>query len=486
MPISAVGDSAGDGATGTLAAFTVEATTADLPDHVRERALHLLIDTVGCGLAGAPTEMGIASTRWVDSLATPPVSTVLGSGVRAMPAFAACANARMVGTLDADEILPCDRQVSHHGAATLAVALALGEQEGLSGRELLTTFAVGYEVGARVSMAMVPPERGAGLRGGWGPGGTVASALTAARVLGLDGGLAAHAVGLAGMHIDGPTLQWAEMERAPMIKSADGGWHAMTGVLCAQMAAHGITGYDRILDGPNGLWRVLGYASCDEEALLGDLGGDWRLLHASFKWWPCQYWMQQALTAFARVRQDHDLGPDDIAQVTIRTNSRSFGRRFHEQSPHGEVERSFSFPHAIAMMLLDVAPGPRWTDDDLADDPVVVALRQRVTVELHPDAGDYRAHLTDSIVRRMPAGVLVHTTGGDTLDLDVVHAMGNPWDDTTRPSLDDLLAKFRVMTERVGRGPGWSRQVDELVDLLVHLDDVGNVADLAALLVPRD
>lgn len=121
----------------------------EMPQAVRDRVSQLITDAVGCALgaaqAGVPGGTGI-----MEAFGAGDEATVLGTGQRVPAVTAAFANAALIRALAWDD--------HHHeagvnpSAAVLAPALAVAEQQGASGADLLTACAAGYEVAIRLGV----------------------------------------------------------------------------------------------------------------------------------------------------------------------------------------------------------------------------------------------------------------------------------------------------------------------------------------------
>ena len=480
-----IGSAPDAGGTAALATFAAAVDGRALPEAVRDQARRLLLDTVGCALGGHATEAGRLAVRWATAGggAGPAAggdgpAAVLGTSRRLTPMLAAYANGRLAAVLDADETWPSARQTAHLAAASVTAALATVEARDGSGADLLAAIVAGYEVGARISDALIPSTDTAGpLRAGWGPGSPLGATAAASRGLGLVAAITAQALGIAGTHADAPPLQWPSEQPAPMAKSADAGWHAMSAVAAAEMAALGLTGYPRVLDGDDGLWRALGYAGWDGAALLDGLGRQWRILDAAFKRWPCQYWMHPPLTALHVLLAAHRPDVAAIDRIVLETNPKSAGARFRDPEPLGEIDRAFSLPHAAAMITLGVPPGPRWLADDVAKEPAVRRLRAQIEVRLHQDAGRLAEWVVDHGFRDLPARATVHLADGRVLAADVRHGLGAPWSDETRLSDADLEQKAHELAGR-SAGPGLEQAIAWIHDAA----DEPRVRDLTRIL----
>lgn len=475
-----------------LSRFAAALRYEDLPAEVVDHVRRLLLDTLGCALGGSQTELGTIATRFAGLEQSAGVGC---ASIAAMPDLASArvaaeANGRLAGCMDADDTFPSAGQTSHHGASTVAAALAIAEQEGASGPELIAAVAAGYEVAARFGVSVPVHEQApgttqtSGFRVGGGPAGVLGPAVAAARLLGLDAGQTEHALGIVGAHVDAAPLKWFEGRVAPMVKSMDLGWSAAAGLSAASLAGLGMTGYENVLDGPFGLWRVLGYESFDFEGAKADVGTRWHLLDSAFKLFPCQYWMQSALRAFAEILRQQALEPEEIESVLLRANRRSSSPRFHDQHPEGSITCEFNYPHAVAMLALGVPPGPRWLDSAAQQEPRVQALREKVSVEIDPRTERIADLITDGTIRNMPASARVQARG-ETYEHSVDAGLGGPWSPETR--LDDkaLVTKLTSMVEPLAaKEPAWLGRAQPLVELLDRLPDLDDVRDLGALLRP--
>jgi 2-methylcitrate dehydratase PrpD len=445
------------GPTATLAAFAADLDPASLPPATLHAAKRLVIDWLGCRAGGRRAAAGRLALAWANGAAAPSVpGSASGGSPRTAdsrplarpdaPLLAAYADGRLAAVLDADETYPSARQASHLAAASVAAALAIGAAEHRSGAEFLAAVVAGYEVGGRISDAMMPaPGAGStGLRAGWGPGSVLGATAAGGRAQGLDAGQLAHALGIAATHVGPPPLAWTSVRPAPMAKSADAGWHALAAVAAVQQARLGLTGYDAILDGPDGLWRALGYGGSDDDALVDGLGSSWRIDEAAFKRWPVQYWMQPAITALAEVLGAGPVDPAAIESIVLAVNDKCRSAKFVDPEPPGEVDRAFSLPHAAAMLVLGIPAGPAWSDDAVADREDVRRLRRLVRVERHPEAGSIDSWVVDHRYRELPASATVIVAGA-TATAEVRAGLGSPWSDATRLSDADLIAKARAL-----------------------------------------
>ncbi|CAB5300853.1 MmgE/PrpD family protein [Burkholderia multivorans] len=447
--------------TRTLADFVVDTRFDDLPAPVVAECKRLLLDTLGCALGAIDTESGQIALRYAAQLGGNSSASVLGGTRRTSATVAAYTNARLANVLDADDTFPTS---THFGNATVFSSLALAESLASSGRELLAAIAVGFDVGARIGSWMGAPmqiENGKVI--GWnelgGPAATITWAAigASAHIADLDADQAQHAFGIGGSNCPLPTLRkWASSIIQPMYKYADAGWCAEIGVSSALLAKLGSTGFLNILDGDDAFWKFYGSPGHDDKALLNGLGSDWHILNTTYKPWPCCRWIHHPLTAFTRLRQRHNLHPDEIERVVVRANPFALTPIFLEQQPKDALSAEFSHAHALAAAAFDIPAGPRWYARETMDDPAIANFRSRVTVVPEPRSANIAEWMTGGQWRGVPGGVDVHVRG-EILSETADYSLGDPWDNSTVFSDDAIRGKFETMigldADRKGDSP---------------------------------
>lgn len=463
-----------------LADFTVTSCYDNLPANVVAETKRLFLDTVGCALGAVQTESGRIALEFVAANGGAPVATVLGLPARSSAANAAYANARLANVLDADDTFPTG---THFANAAIFSALALAEQFGKSGRELIAAIAVGFDVGARIGSWMgAPIQVRDGRVTGWAELGGPAATITwaglgaAVQIAGLTLDEACHAFGIGGANCPLPSLRkWTESVHLPMHKYADAGWCAQTGVTAALLAKLGSTGFQGILDGERAFWKFYGAPSHDDEVLLRGLGGDWQILNTTYKPWPSCRWTQYPLTAFNRLRAKHRFGADDIEKIVVRANPFALSPRFTTIHPSNPIGAEFSHAHVLAVAAYDVPPGPLWHAQETIDAAHIRRFRERVSVTPEPSAANLAQWMQGGQFRRIPSGIDVHV-GGDVLRETVDMAWGDPWSAETLFTDEALRAKFRGM---LGDN---DTTADAIIACVNQLETLDSLTPLAALL----
>ena len=466
-----------------LARFCVETKYDDLPSQVREAAKTLVFDTVGCAIGAIATAPGRAVSALAD-LQGMGRATVLGTGQKTGPLAAAYANGRLGNILDIDE---CYMFQGHHAQATLSAGLALCEQTGKGGRDLLTAFSVGFEVGIRLGNYFRPAlnTNKTGAVTGWtglvGPGqGVYAACAAAASILELTVEQTAHALALCPqymVHRDW-SRQWGRDLELGTIKYADTGWNAQAGMMAALAARSGITGMQAVFD-TRRFDAVFPAIDFDPDALVADLGSHWSVQNTSFKFWPCCRWIHYPLTSLERLVSEHRLKQRDIIRIELSSFPMIPYPRFaSDRDPANLVAATFSFAHAAAMVVLGVPPGPAWFSNHALEGEAAHRMRQKVVLSDDDRGRDPAAWGLQEGVLRIPSAARIQV-GDRVLERTDHYALGDPWEGAPRFGETELTKKFRCLTLAASPGSGlWHGKVSRLMEVLFDLAAVERLSDL--------
>lgn len=444
-----------------LAEFYAGLELSHVPAEIRKEALRVLLDTVGCALGGARGPVGKVCQTSARAFGTADAASAVGIREKVPVLAAAYVNARTANAMDFDETYPVG---AHFGAAAFAGALAVAERHGADAETFLAGLIAGYELGARVATAigpMVTQKRPGefGYPDVWGAGGPVimAAAGAAARARKLDPETSQQAYGLAASLTPIPTGQrWSSATSLPNCKYVDSGWCTHAGVFAVELASNGGTGYSDLFDDDLGFFAMVGAPQAERGRLLQGLGEHWNLSDVTYKRWPSCRWTHYPLTALARILADRRINPVQVERVEVLTNPLAFSERFCKSAPRDYVERQYSLPHLVSVMLHDV-PAEKWLDDDIAAREDVAALRERVTCHLHPRSAQLDRRLESGLLTRIPGGIRLYT-GGHEIEAHSDLALGDPWSADTRLDDHSLAEKFRRLAGALD---------DELAEILM-------------------
>jgi 2-methylcitrate dehydratase PrpD len=466
-------------ATGVLAAYVSGLSLEAVPRHVRQEAKRLVLDTLGCLIAGVDCEIGSIAGTMAPWFGVQPQATIAGTQARGSLLGAIYANARTANALDLDETFPVG---AHFGSAGVVVALALAEELGLSGSDMLLSTIAGYEFAGRVAsyigpVANVEGGRVVGFPDVWGVAVPVvmAAAAATAKARGYSASLFRQAVGLAGSNAPLPVgAQWSGAIDLPNCKYCDAGWCAVTGTVAALSAQQGSRGFTELLDGDRGIARMYGVTKADPSLLTAGLDQRFMLEDITYKPWPSCRFTHYALTALADLLDRQPVAIESVREVVVETGPLAASLRFTNPEPATFSSQQFSYPHMIAMMLLNVPPGPAWFDPRHGSDPAVRALKAKTRIVQHPRASRFAEAFVHNQIRTMPGGITIVTTDG-VFRAESDYARGDPWSPSTRFGDAEIEGKFLALV------PGEAGA--ELANAVMNLEYESSVSRITAALV---
>jgi 2-methylcitrate dehydratase PrpD len=454
--------------TGELSDFFAALTSEALPQHVRNHAMFLVLDAVGCGLVGATTEEAEVLRRTATAMAGGGIgeTRLWGTNQTAPLPLAVMANSVAVHTREIDDF----SLAYHAGSVVVPAAIGVAASVRASGAELIAAVAAGYEISFRIAQGGAAD----GLPGflpfkkkGWhstslfGPFG---AAVAAAKLLKLDARGLQSAIGIAGSMAAGT---WAFIDQGNTVKRVHPGLASKNGVVAAYLAREGITGPGRILEADWG-----GFYSTHLQGdptypnhVTGGLGEDWQILHAGFKPYASCRRIHSSLDALFEVIRKHGLTADEVLSITV--HGHALHKRQLSKFPVATVlEAQFSLPYTLAAALTHRSGGLDLYRLDALDQPDVTRLARTVRVELDPDlpeTGEPRLELA------LNDGTILNET---------VHVpKGHPKNPLT---VDELWTKFRT---NAGLVYG-ERNTAALVKALGNLAELPDASVLNTLLGP--
>jgi len=369
--------------TSDLAAFAHDMKLADVPAEARHEALRILIDCLGCGVAGLVAPGTRIAIDLVKDERGPLQANVISVGPVSL-APAVYANAGAINSLDFDVYGP----EAHLSPVVVAAALAAGDAVDASGADVFAAMAAGLEVGGRIGAAL--RRVGSGGRSGTGEmeatrgqGNLVfGAAVAAGRLLGLTGDQMHHALGIAGYSATVPTMtKFLASRNLPMTKYDHLALAAQNGVQAALLAMRGFTGDLEVLEGEEiGFWRFAGAPGCDWDAFTGGLGDHWVLPEVTYKYYPAVLYTNSIIYEAERLVREHGLKPDEIDRIEVRSaRTRAGATRPH---PRHYLEAWGNSAYTISCGVLGVRPLRSWEEPKTFDRPDIGAMMKKI--ELKP------------------------------------------------------------------------------------------------------
>jgi 2-methylcitrate dehydratase PrpD len=455
-------------ATRQLAEFVASTSLSHMPDEVIDRAKYFVLDYLGVALRGSLVDSSAAVRAFADRFAPPGHATIIGGDQGTHPAYAALANGAAAHCLEMDDTH--QEGSIHLGAPVISALMAASEMQPASGGEFLTAVVLGYEVAARLAMAVGPEAH---YRRGFHPTGTCGTfgaAAAVARLWGLEARAIAQALGIAGSQAAG-SMEF--LATGAWTKRFHPGWAAHNGLIAAALAREGFTGPETIIEGQAGFAQAYSQAPRPERVTQG-LGTSFEILATAVKPHACCRYMQAPIDAMLDLVRTHHIAADDVAQVTLGILDTAFPIICEpaaiKYAPRSVVDAQFSMPFGAAVALLCRRASLAEFTPEMVAAPHVRALMQRVAHARDPE-------LERHFPREWPAWASIALHDGRQVSTTVRYPKGDPQNPL---SWDELLAKYREL----GRSVLPEDRLDELAPRVRALESAPDVAPLWCLLRP--
>lgn len=438
-----------------LARWAIRTSHDDLPANVRKEATRTLLNYVGVAVGGSHHETVDIAVSALSPFSGPPQATLLGRRERFDVMTTAFVNGVASHVFDYDDTHL--KTIIHPGGPVISALLALAEYHPIDGKRFLNALVIGVETALRIGNAVYPDhyDRGWHITGTAGPFG---AAVAAGKVLGLDEQRMVWALGLAASQPVGLRESFGSMN-----KSFNPGRAASNGVFAALLAAKGFTSSEGMIEAKRG-WANTISTKQDWREMTEGLGQRWEAGLNTYKPFACGIVLHPAIDAAIQLRAEHQLTPAQIAAVELRVNPLVL-ELTGKKTPQRGLEGKFSIYHAVAVALVEGAAGEKQFSDRAVRDPVVVALRERVTPTVDPAVKPEQVDMTVSL------------KDGRRLTKHIEKAIGS----VEVPMTDKALeAKFADLAEGV-LPPAQTRTLIDLCWNVERLPAAGALARAAAL-----
>ena len=432
------------GETRELAEWASGLRPENIPPDVARQAAYLVLDLLGCQVAGIRLPWSRNVLEALGPLAADGPATVVCQDRRIAVDAAAFLNSALGHSNESDDTHL--KTPTHPGAVVIPAAVAVAEETGASGPELLTAIVAGYEAVIRISYAASPHLIASGHHPppAVGPFG---AAIAAAHLYGLPAGETVNALATAGSHAAG-LLEYTQTGGS--VKRMHCAIPAQAGVRSAILARHGLTGPPTILEGTRGFLEVFAHRY-DRTWLTRDLGSRYLLPETAIKSYSCCHLIHHALDAYRALRDDHGFTPDDLARMTVYTRSEAVRKHVGVIKEPPDILGA-QFSNSFSLSLMAHRGGCGFWDYFEADlnDPVLLDLARRVDTVVEDERED-----------SFPTGVRLEITmmDGSVLEHSVAHAHGEPENPLSE---DEIEEKFLAMVTPV-LGADRGQEVADLV-----------------------
>jgi 2-methylcitrate dehydratase PrpD len=386
--------------------FAYGCRMSDIPSDVRRKAALFVLDALGVAIGNRDKAFVrqlaatvVASTREGACTAVASRPQLVAEGAAAINSTAIHGN-----DFDATHIV----SIMHPSAVVVPTVLAVAEESGASGEEVIATLVAGFELLIRMGLA----TRGTLHRSGFQSTALCAPvvlSILACRLYGATPDVAVNASGLAASLAAGLR---AFSDDGTWGKRVITGWSCKAGLAAAALARQGYSGSrDALEKKPFGFYPAFhqngGY---DLTELTKAFGERWDTRDIDLKRYPCSHGHHAFIATARRARRELGLEPGAIQSVQLHVSAEARKWWFEPKERKYELTDNsgarFAMPYTIALALLhgDVTDRQLESRDSLTD-PALQRIVQRVVPKVD-------ASLQNANPNHLPGTVEIVTSDG--------------------------------------------------------------------------
>ncbi|MCF6174450.1 MAG: MmgE/PrpD family protein [Victivallaceae bacterium] len=447
-----------------------------IPDKSYDKAKILLLDALGCAIAGHNMPGIHALQEQICDWGGKAEASLFISGGKVPLPNAVFLNGAMIHALDFDDVyLP---GTLHLTSTIVPVVLGVAEKTAASGMDCLSSLIMGIEIAGQLgiaqhrrnpAMALLPSS----MLNGFG------AIISAARLFKMTVEATVNAMGINYTQISGNRQALLDMTLAKRIQPSFAGRSA---VWAFELAKRGITGPTRTFEGEAGYCRT--YLNDDifrpEEFKL-DLY-NLQIDKVSMKKYPSCGACHNVQIAAERLMNAEYLHCDEIEKIEIfNCGPGGFVSKPFKPGKNPQVDAQFSVIWAVAHTFVN---GPAkledYTDEKIGEDQAVLEFSKKISFTKEPDGlpekiacpADFPGYSS------MYQGIIVHTKNGRKLQ-----SAQCPWQ-TFNPALSTLenaVGKFKECVTFSGLKK--HLQAENIIETVLNLNSAPSIKNLMQQLV---
>ena len=448
-----------------LSEFVAQTTFEDLSAEAVAAVKDVTLDTLGVMVAGNGMSENAALGKLVSERSSPASATLFGLRLKAEPMLATLVNATAGVCLEMDE--GNNFGGGHPAIHVVPGALAVAEEMGVNGRQLIESILVGYEVGSRLGGA-TKLRSGTNVETGhrWdihphGPYGTISTAVAVAKLKGYSASQVRGVINLASSM--SPANTWTPCFEGATVRNLYSGRSGLQGILAAHVYECGYTGLE---DGPTDILGSILGEEFNRDAVTEGLGeGEYRIQKNYFKFHACCRINHPSLDAVLEACSGADFSVEDVEAVEIVTPSMHPGML--GEYPANMLSAKFNVPYAVAAAIVRNRTDVTSFFPEAISDERIRDLAGKVKVQVDPEVSKASVYNTS-------ATASVHLKDGRSLEGSTIIVRG---DYGNRVLREELIEKYHFLTDdRIG-----PNRAESIVNTVDRLDEMSDIQELTSL-----
>jgi len=457
-----------------IAEFAVNLKYDDIPDDVIYEVKRYLYDSIGCAFGSMKTNDVNVILDIYREMGGSSESKVIGFGDELPAVNTALINSLMIRALDFNDIYWKDDP--SHPSDIIPAVLSTAEKVDSSMKDVIVAIVLAYEFEQRLCLFAKP-----GVRERKWHHATLTqfvSPIVAGKILGLTVDQMVNAIGISGCH--NHTIGCPTAGKLTMMKNTVDPMAVQSGVFAALMAQKGYSGTEKVFEGKEGFMDAfIGWNAKDEtlnptdmegrdgvsswawdvEALVGELGKDYKILECGMKAFPTEALTHTHISCALNAMINNDLVYTDIKEIKVTAFAQAYDILFDptKYRPESRETADHSLPYCMAAAIVD----KKITTDSFSDkklkDPKIFEVIDKIK-------GEPSLEFEKMFPAKQPSKVVITTNDGQEYSEYLEYPKGDPREPMT---MIDLENKFNSLA-----GDSFNQNdLDSLKDLIFNCDN---------------
>lgn len=438
----------------------------NIPAHVIKQAKDHLLDSIGVMLAASSVDSGENILNGVLELGQGDECLAIGSDKKVPAHLAALISGSLLHSLEYDDTHT--DSIIHASSVVVPTALAVGEWQQSSGKDLLTSLVLGWETLIRFGLTAPGKFQSNGFHT-TAVCGPFSASLIAGYLQKSANDQLVESLGICGSLSSGI---FEYVTDGASIKQTHPGWAAHNGIIASRLVKHSIRGPYTVFEGNFGFYKnFTGQSEYGYEEIWDSFGKDWFLTELSYKPYPschfnhsfidCAKDLGKQISSLEKIDQIICIVSKEIIPIVCEP----WGNKIDPQTGY---EAKFSLPYAVIAALVDGDVTLSSYEEEAIKRNEIKEMYQKVYYKIDEDSNFPQA---------FPGVLKIIMKNGQTFEKRIKYNRGGP----NNPfSENDIIEKFQVNAEKA-LSP---KKANQIMDIVYNLENIDNIADLSSLLKP--
>ncbi len=435
-----------------------------VPENVVHETKKRIIDSLGCAIGAFNADPVKISRKVAEAARYSKGSTLFGTRKKTTPDLAAFVNGIMVRYFDYNDTYLSKEPA--HPSDNIGPCFSVAESEGATGKDLLLSIVLAYEIQCRLCDAADIRHRG------WDHVcyGLPSTALAAGKLMNLGSGEMTQAVNLAlNSHI---TMRQVRAGELSMWKGCSFANAARNGVFSALLAREGMTGPSPIFEGEMGFFKQVSGPFQINIDDFGGKNGSFKIAETYLKFFPAEIHSQTSIWAALEARKEIEK-TEDIVSVEIASHEAGYtilGKDPEKWNPLTKETADHSLPYIVGMALLDgKIDNSTYSERKFRDPKILEFLKKITVVEDKTLSTKYPEAVANRVTAKLSSGGVV----SKQVDYHKGHPK-NPMGD------NEVEEKFERLTKRL-LSKNESRKILNTIWSIEKVKDVSKAISLLTI-----